>query len=166
MRLDSFMNTVFTNTMGVMSDTWNAVTGQSIGWRYPQRSNTYNSNRYQSNQHPRYVGTQTSSRGTVRHSAPPRAPQPLVSTRPYTVNYISYVFNSNYVTVAGVKSAQVGVHINNGNDSMNDGNFGNYGNNGNSGSQSRYSNHGSNGNRQFSANRMPVGNGHARRLQG
>lgn len=165
MRLDSFVNTALVNTMGVMSNTWNAFTGQRRGWRYPQVGKTYHYNSYQSNRRPNYAGTQPLNRGTVRYMGPPPRTQSSVS-KPPTINYVTYVFNTNYVTVGGVKSAQVGVHINNGNNSMNDGNFGNYGNNGNSGSHSGYSNQGTNGNRQLTSRPTPVGNAHVRRLQG
>lgn len=162
MRLDSLMNTMFMNTIGTMSNAWNVVTGQNTGWRRPPGKNTYNYNSYQSSARPMYTGTQPSTRGSAQYRGVSPGVQPSASRRPPTVNYISYVFNTNYVYVGGLKSGQVGVHVNNGNNSMNGGNFGNYGNNGNSGSHSRYSNHGSNGN---PANLMMNGNSQARPIQ-
>ncbi|WP_155952127.1 hypothetical protein [Pseudomonas sp. CHM02] len=84
---------------------------------------------------------------------------------PHTVNHISYVFNTNYVTVGNVTSAQVGVHVNSGHGSMNNGNFGNYGNNGNSGSYSGYANQGSNGNHRNAAGAKFSPHGLTRRIQ-
>ncbi|SFA86072.1 hypothetical protein SAMN03159342_00555 [Pseudomonas sp. NFPP04] len=132
MRLDSLMSTVLMNTLATIHTTWNVFTGQGRGGRWS--GNTLHYSRSQPSQQPRFSGAQ-----------PPALQQPS------TVNHINYVFNTNYVSVGDVKSSQVGVHVNSGNGSMNNGNFGNYGNNGNSGSGSRYANHGSNGNLRNSA---------------
>jgi len=149
MRLDSLMSTVFTNTLATINTAWNVVMGQGTGGRCG--SNTYHYPGYQPSQRPRYAGVQPANHRIVQHRGRTPGAQPSVLKQPHTVNYIKYVFNTNYVRVGDVKSAQVGVHVNSGNGSMNNGNFGNYGNNGNSGSDSRYANHGSNGNLRNSA---------------
>jgi hypothetical protein len=157
MRLDSLMNTAVMNTLTTMSTAWNVVTGQSVGWSRGGNASHYPS--YQPSQRPRYAGIQAPNRGIAQHMG--RAPwrQPLESKRPLTVTHNNYIFNIHYVSVRDVKSAQVGVHVNSGHGSMNNGNFGNYGNNGNSGSHSGYTNHGINGNQRIAAGAGPSRNG-------
>lgn len=147
MRLDSLMNTAVMNTLTTMSTARNVVTGQSAGWGRGDNTSHYSS--YQPSQRPRYAGIQAPNRGIGQYMG--RAPwrQPLESKRPLTVTHNNYIFNIHYVSVRDVKSAQVGVHVNSGHGSMNNGNHGNYGNNGNGGAHSRYENRGQNGNEMY-----------------
>ncbi|EFQ64635.1 hypothetical protein PFWH6_1253 [Pseudomonas fluorescens WH6] len=148
MRLDSLIGGAFMNTLRAASTVWNTVTGNCMGWPYSGSGHSRSYSDSPAVWRQGGANAQPSRHMTLRYMGPPPGQSPLASTRPQRVNHINYVFNINYVSVGDVKASQVGVHVNSGHHSMNNGNFGNYGNNGNSGQHNHYANLGDNGHHQ------------------